>query len=68
MKYLITVLTAAVLLSGCAYLTPQITRAAEQVQDGVDTYCKEVDEASRENFRAQVNPTPEGATIVVTCP
>jgi len=54
-------------LSGCAMFAPQIEKAAGSVQDGVDRYCAEVDEASRAKFRAQVNPTPGGHTITVEC-
>lgn len=68
MKYLLTAAIAVFLMSGCQALAPQITKAAGKVQEGVDTYCDEVDEKSRANFRAKVNPTPGGATIVVTCP
>ena len=66
MKYL-TIILCGFALSGCAALSDEITKAAGKVQDGVDTYCEEVDQAQREKFRAEVNPTPDGNSIVVTC-
>lgn len=66
MKYF-TILVCAVSLSGCAALSDEITKAAGKVQDGVDTYCEEVDQAAREKFRAEVNPTPDGNSITVEC-
>ena len=66
MKYLIIPVIA--LLSGCALFSEEITESADAVADGVDRYCDEVSQASREKFRSKVNPTPGGASIVVTCP
>lgn len=54
-------------VSGCAMFAPQIEKAAGQVASGVDRYCVEVDADSRLKFREQVNPTPGGNTITVTC-
>lgn len=67
MKPLYTIILA-LMLSGCAMLSPQIEKAADKVQEGVDRYCAEVSEQARADFREKINPTPGGATITVTCP
>ena len=62
------ILFFAFALGGCAMFAEQITASAEKVGEGVDRYCAEIDQNNRAAFREKVNPTPGGATIVVTCP
>lgn len=57
----------SLLLVGCALFQEEMLRSADKVQDGVDAYC-EASQQNRETFRSAVNPTPGGATIIVTCP
>ncbi len=64
MKYLILV----VFLSGCAMFASEIDQVSDRIGDGVDRYCSELDQDERAEVRAEVNPTPAGAKIKVTCP
>jgi len=59
---------AVLLLPGCAMFQEEMMRSAEKVQDGIDDYYCQASQENREKFREEVNPTPGGATIVVTCP
>ncbi|NNF66362.1 MAG: hypothetical protein HKM98_02520 [Gammaproteobacteria bacterium] len=67
MKLLI-IIPAAALLSGCMMFASEIDQVTDKIGDGVDRYCAELTATARAEVRAQVNPTPRGATIVVTCP
>ena len=65
MKYLIV---GVVFLSGCALFADEIDQVSDRIGDGVDRYCSELDQDQRAEVREEVNPTPGGATIKVTCP
>lgn len=46
----------------------EIDKVSGKIGEGVDKYCLELDQDGRAKVRDEVNPTPGGATIVVTCP
>lgn len=66
MKKIIALILLAGLSSGCALLQDEMMKSAEKVQDGVDVYCK-ASQDNRAEFRAEVNPTPDGNEIEVRC-
>lgn len=68
MKLFLIVLAPIFFLSGCAMFTDEITRSAEKVQEGIDDYYCQASQENRAKFRAQVFPTPGGATGSITCP
>lgn len=67
MKYLF-ILLFAFAMSGCAMFAGEIDKVSGKIGEGVDKYCLELDQDGRAKVRDEVNPTPGGATIVVTCP
>lgn len=67
MRNIIIILFIA-LLPGCQLLAPKITKAADSVASGIESYCAEVDQAARAAFRAEVNQKlKKGQSITVTC-
>ena len=68
MKKLFLIILPLFFLPGCAMFSTEIDRVAGKIGSGVDRYCLELQQADRVQVRQRVNPTPGGATIVVTCP
>lgn len=68
MKKLIALFFSLFAISSCAVFTDEIDQVADKIGDGVDRYCSELNQADRMRVRGKVNPTPNGASVVVTCP
>ena len=62
------IILSVLMLPGCALFGDEIDQIAGKIGSGVDRYCAELNEVSRAEIRKSVNPTPGGATIIVTCP
>ncbi|NNF66921.1 MAG: hypothetical protein HKM98_05385 [Gammaproteobacteria bacterium] len=57
----------ALLFSGCALLSEQISESAEKIGSGIETYCENMPASERPAFRAQVEEACN-CTIELTCP
>ena len=68
MKHITLAVLAIITLSACETLGPAHDKVIEKAQEGVDRYCAEVSTELRAETREKFNPTPGGATAVITCP
>ena len=68
-KFWLTVITIAVLLSACAFLQPSIDSVAEKVAEYVDAYCDDTNFILRAEMDTAVNSkmTVEGRSITIQC-
>ena len=65
---------AVLLLSGCQYLAPLVTKSAEYIGGGVAEYCANVPDSERPDFKAKVEAECDeaaggtGCQVELTCP
>jgi len=67
MKKVFCAIAFLAMLSGCSVLRENADKASSKVADGVNTYCDELDQGARGEFRAMVNAKAAPDKVEVTC-